>query len=164
VHYVLDGLVRNNIPIETVDAGTIVEHQGNSLEFLHPRHQFVATTQNEASVVVLLRSPAGSVLLTGDLEGAGQSSMLRLQPIPNVTVLQAPHHGGAAANNSAFLAWTRPWLIVAQQDGRRATASGPNGTGWWNTHTHGAITVRPAGNSIIAESFLTGQRLVHISR
>jgi len=164
VHYVLDGLVRNNIPIEAVDAGNIVEHQGNSLEFLHPRHQFVATTQNEASVVVLLRSPAGSVLLTGDLEGAGQSSMLRLQPIPNVTVLQAPHHGGAAANNSAFLAWTRPWLIVAQQDGRRATASGPNGTGWWNTHTHGAITVRPTGNSIIAESFLTGQRLVHISR
>lgn len=163
VHHVLDGLVRNHIPVEVAEIGVIADHQGSLLEFLHPHQDFMAATQNEASVVVLLRSQAGSVLLTGDLEGAGQAALLRLGAAPDVTVLQAPHHGGASANNHAFLEWTRPWLVIAQQDGRRAAASGPGGPGWWNTHVHGAITIRPAGGIIIAESFRTGQRLVRLS-
>lgn len=157
VRFVLDGLAARGVPVEEVEPGTVLSHGNAALEVLHPAPGFEAASQNEASVVAVLRHPAGRVLLTGDLEGAGQQALMRAMAAPAVDILQAPHHGSAGANSPAFLAWAKPWLSIAQEDARRARNDARPGV--WSTDAEGAITVRPDGDNLVAESHLTGRRL-----
>lgn len=157
VRFVLDGLAARGVPVEEVEPGTKLPHGNASLEFLHPAPGFQAASQNEASVVAILKHPAGNVLLTGDLEGAGQQALVRAMEAPGVAILQSPHHGSAKANNPAFLGWAKPWLSIAQEDARRTrNLPGPR---TWSTQDEGAITVRPVGDSLVAEGYLTGRKL-----
>ena len=61
---------------------------------------------NNASVVIHLRWPTGSALLSGDVETEAQAALLR-QGVPPVDVLKVPHHG-SARGDPAFLTATRP--------------------------------------------------------
>ena len=157
VRFVLDGLRSRGVAVEEVEPGMVLPHGNASLEFLHPAPEFQAASQNEASIVAILKHSAGNVLLTGDLEGAGQDALMRAIESPGVAVLQAPHHGSAKANNPGFLRWAKPWLSIAQEDSRRSrNVVGP---GMWSTQDEGAIIVRPAGNGLVAEGHVSGRKL-----
>ncbi|WP_344189949.1 ComEC/Rec2 family competence protein [Acrocarpospora corrugata] len=60
---------------------------------------------NNASVVLLVRWPAGSALLAGDLETEAEATLLRTG-VPNVDILKVPHHG-SSRQDPAFLAATK---------------------------------------------------------
>jgi competence protein ComEC len=141
-----------------------------TFEVLHPPADGPDGEENVRSLVLLVRHAGNTVLLTGDLEGAGQERVVRL-PAPPVDVLLAPHHGGKDANarrtadgrfeSGLVAAWAKPRLVVSCQkagptDHLRA-AYGAVGADVWDTPTAGAVTVRSHPTGVVAEAFRTGE-------
>ncbi|WP_405382448.1 DNA internalization-related competence protein ComEC/Rec2 [Phascolarctobacterium sp.] len=67
-----------------------------------------AVTGNDASTVLGIYSPHGSLLATGDLGSEGESAYRWQQH----TVLKAGHHGSKGSSSEAFLAQVRPQYVV----------------------------------------------------
>jgi competence protein ComEC len=67
------------------------------------------TTVNNASVVMVARWPALSVLLSGDVETEAQHALAGT--VPPVDVLKVPHHG-SRSQAAAFLAATRAKVAI----------------------------------------------------
>ncbi|WP_430333185.1 ComEC/Rec2 family competence protein [Rhodococcus sp. ACT016] len=66
---------------------------------------------NDTSLVVRASTPAGTVLLTGDVEAAGQRALLRSGVSLRADVLKLPHHG-SRTTAPEFIAAVRPRLAV----------------------------------------------------
>lgn len=150
-------LERKNVPRRIVAAGEQFTAGDVTIEVLHPPMQGPAGSENERSLVLLLRHRGHTILLTGDLEKAG-TTMLLAQPPRKTDVLQAPHHGSAAALPEALRQWARPSLIVVSR-GPRTTGSSAILEAW-DTWTHGAITLHSHGSGLSAETFRTRQRRI----
>lgn len=78
-------------------------------------------SENNNSVVIRLESPVGNVLLTGDLEHAGEAALLARGRRVRADVLKLAHHGRPTASSLPFLRAISPRLAVVSA-GRRATA------------------------------------------
>ena len=63
---------------------------------------------NDASTVLTLRSPRGSLLLTGDLGSEGEQEL----ELGQFDVFKAGHHGSKHSNSEAFLQHIQPQIIV----------------------------------------------------
>ena len=63
---------------------------------------------NDASTVLTLRSPRGSLLLTGDLGSEGEQGL----ELGQFDVFKAGHHGSKHSNSEAFLQHIQPQIIV----------------------------------------------------
>ncbi|WP_090050303.1 DNA internalization-related competence protein ComEC/Rec2 [Lentzea fradiae] len=95
---------------------------GLELEVLGPRRPPVAedgnTTVNDYSLVLKAHTRAGRVLLTGDVELAGQAALLG-EPDLSAEVLKVPHHG-SRYSLPAFLEAVRPRVaLVSVGEGNR---------------------------------------------
>jgi competence protein ComEC len=110
---------------------------------------------NDRSVVLLVRHGGVTVLLTGDIEEAGEEMLLdRLGP---VTVLKAPHHGSRTSSTEPFLARTRPKYAVFCV-GRRNRFGFPHpeiferyrsqGSECFRTDLDGAVTLESDGQEV----------------
>ncbi|MBA4191196.1 MAG: hypothetical protein C0467_24715 [Planctomycetaceae bacterium] len=135
-----------------------------TLDVLHPPSERLAGNENTRSLVLLVRSGTHTVLLTGDLEGAGQAKVLE-RPVPPVDVMLAPHHGAKSAHvplPSLMATWAKPKFVISSQ------RPGPTdhlvkayaGATVWDTPTAGAVTVRCHSTGVIAESFRDGELFV----
>ncbi|MFO1196881.1 MAG: DNA internalization-related competence protein ComEC/Rec2 [Burkholderiaceae bacterium] len=124
-------------------------------EFLHPGPEGetrVRSPTNARSCVLRIVSPAGVVLLTGDLEAAQERRLLDLYDAERLRadVLYAPHHGSATSSSPEFLAAVRPALTIFQV-GYRNRYRHPNpgvfarylgaGTTSLRSDAHGSISV-----------------------
>ncbi|MFI9813586.1 DNA internalization-related competence protein ComEC/Rec2 [Saccharothrix variisporea] len=69
------------------------------------------TAVNDASLVLRASTPAGRVLLTGDVELAGQAGLLDAPVDLRADVLKVPHHG-SRYSSPAFLAAVRPKVAL----------------------------------------------------
>ncbi|MBN9523586.1 hypothetical protein J0H58_34590 [bacterium] len=137
---------------------------------LHPPPEGPDGEENARSLVLLVRHAGNTVLLTGDLEGAGQDRVVRL-PLTPVDVLLAPHHGGKDANArhvggnryepGPVATWARPRLVVSCQKAgatdHLGAAYGSAGATVWDTPTAGAVTIRSHPTGLVAEAFRTGE-------
>ena len=78
----------------------------------------------------------------------------------------APHHGSATANTPALARWARPKLVVScngPPSGARAKKPDPYaevGAPVWGTWPHGAVMLRWTKDGLVAETYLTKQRLL----
>ncbi|MCP3141228.1 DNA internalization-related competence protein ComEC/Rec2 [Pyxidicoccus xibeiensis] len=116
---------------------------------------------NDRSVVLRVRHGAVTVLLTGDVEEAGEEALLA--QVDEVTVMKAPHHGSRTSSTEALLARTRPRHVVFCV-GRRNRYGFPHpevearyralGSECWRTDVGGAITVESDGRDVRLVSFL----------
>lgn len=80
------------------------------IEVLHPNRVLTYKTQNDNSLVLLVKYKNFSMLLTGDVGKSIEEKLLPdLQP---VTVLQVPHHGSRSSTFSPFLEKIRPKIGV----------------------------------------------------
>jgi len=108
---------------------------------------------NPLSCVLRVRSPAGSVLLTGDIEAAQEARLLAQLGAPalQADLLIAPHHGSRTSSTPAFLQAVAPrWAIF--QVGYRNRFGHPapvvlkryrdQGIGVLRTDRDGAISIR----------------------
>lgn len=67
---------------------------------------------NDASVVLQLSFAGRRLLLTGDVERAGEHALLRGGGELGADVLKVPHHGSRTSSGGAFVAAVRPRLAV----------------------------------------------------
>jgi competence protein ComEC len=161
VKHTVSVLSRRGVPIRHVSAGDRLSAAGVELDVLHPPAGWRGRTANEDSVVLLVRHGEGSILLTGDLEGAGMAKLLQ-QPRRSVDVLQAPHHGSNSAlvDVEGLLRWCKPRLVVSSQAAPRSSGkSRYEGGPWvfWTTYERGAVTVRSGESGLIARGYRSGQ-------
>ncbi|HYH99270.1 DNA internalization-related competence protein ComEC/Rec2 [Hyalangium sp.] len=116
---------------------------------------------NDRSVVLLVRHGDVTVLLTGDVEEAGEELLLdRLGP---VTVLKAPHHGSRTSSTEPFLERTRPQYVVFCV-GRRNRFGFPHpeifqryqslGSECFRTDLDGAVTLESDGREVRLHGYL----------
>jgi competence protein ComEC len=165
----LAALEKHGVPRRTVVAGERFTAGEVSFEVLHPPPVGPEGNENARSLVLLVRHAGHTVLLTGDLEGEGQSQVTA-RPVSPVDVMLAPHHGAKNANAprgtaenpepGAIAAWARPKLVVSSQ--RLGTPTdhlhasyGAVGASVWDTPTAGAVTVRSHATGVVAEAFRT---------
>ena len=74
---------------------------------------YVREGGNPASVVLRVELGAASMLLTGDLDTAGERRLLELSPTLSAGLLQVPHHGSAGSSSLRFIAQVAPGYAVA---------------------------------------------------
>jgi len=116
---------------------------------------------NDRSVVVLVRHGDVTVLLTGDVEEAGEA--LLLDRVGPVTVLKAAHHGSRTSSTEPFLEKTRPRYVVFCV-GRRNRFGFPHpevveryralGSECFRTDEDGAVTLESDGRDVRLHGFL----------
>ena len=96
------------------DALGLFSGSGNAPRFdvLWPP-DYVREGGNPASVVVRVELGAASMLLTGDLDTAGERRLLELSPTLSADLLQVPHHGSAGSSSLRFIAQVAPGYAVA---------------------------------------------------
>lgn len=104
-----------NIPVQYISSGQVVEADGLSLVCLHPESRSSIQDANEYSMVLKLTYGEFSALLTGDLEGAGEKRLLTLMGESGdsgVTVLKVAHHGSGNSTSKEFLECLSPYYTV----------------------------------------------------
>jgi competence protein ComEC len=182
VEFVLVVLEKHDVLRQIVRAGERFSAGSVTCEVLHPPSGLDAPelralregNENMRSLVLLVRHEGHTVLLTGDLEGEGQS-LVTAKPIPPVDVMLAPHHGGKIANApkgppekpqpGVMASWARPRLVISSQrvgtpTDHLHTSYGGVGATVWDTPTAGAVTVRSHSSGLVAECFRTGEARV----
>jgi competence protein ComEC len=76
--------------------------------------------ENAASVVALLEYGGYGVLLTADLDSAGERRLLEYSPSLRADVLQVPHHGSAGSSTIGFLSQVAPQYAVVSVGAKNA--------------------------------------------
>jgi competence protein ComEC len=160
----LAAIARQGVPVRSVKARDRLSAGVVSIEVLHPPAEKVGDNEDERSLVLLVTYAGHSLLFTGDLREEGQRRLLSLPPVP-VDVLQAPHHGSAAANTSALAQWARPKVVVPCQGPPRTTKDVEKpyrdvGARFLPTWSQGAVTVRIQETGMVVETYRTGARIV----
>ena len=107
---------RFGIPVDTLVRGALLgpsSDVGDAPRFdvLWPP-DYVREGGNPASVVMRVEFGAASLLLTGDLDSAGERRLLELSPTLSAGLLQVPHHGSAGSSTLAFVARVAPDYAV----------------------------------------------------
>lgn len=132
---------------------------GTTVEVLGPpRDRLLLEGVNDQSLVLKLRYGAVSVLLPGDVEGAGEEL---LSP-GEVTVLKAPHHGSRTSSSPEFIGRVRPRHVIFCV-GRNNRFGFPSrevvqryrsaGARCYRTDLDGAVTMKTDGQTVEIETF-----------
>lgn len=73
------------------------------IELLWPRPEIPTEDGNEASLVLRVRGPGGTVLLAGDLGGEAEEALRRTEAVGRADVLMAGHHGSRGSTADAWI-------------------------------------------------------------
>jgi competence protein ComEC len=106
------------VPIVQLEAGQRLDWPGLSMEVLAPTGREVmpapdadGTEINNSSVVMRATTPAGRILLSGDVELEAQAHLLSARVDLSAEVLKVPHHGSRYTTPELFAA-VRPRIAV----------------------------------------------------
>jgi competence protein ComEC len=140
---------RRGIPIRILQAGDRLGTGDRSvaLSVLHPTADFDDENDNANSIVLLAESAGRKILLTGDVEGAGQVQLQQSYRGP-FDVVFAPHHGAKSTNPPGFYQWASPTHVVVSTSDegvdRRIEEINAAGVQVLSTRESGAIEVQIA--------------------
>ncbi|MHA6618478.1 ComEC/Rec2 family competence protein [Pseudonocardia sp. DLS-67] len=104
-------------PLVALAAGRRLEWPALVIDVIGPRHPAVfvdsedGTAVNDGSLVLRARTPAGTVLLSGDVELAAQADLLASGTDLRADVLKMPHHG-SRYTSVAFLNAVSPRAVL----------------------------------------------------
>lgn len=101
---------KHRIHLTAVSAGFRFEINPISIDVLWPTQSAVPVSENDSSLILLIKNKSHSFLFTGDLEPAGQAALMRTSPV-SVAAALVPHHGSKFQDPS-FAAWTKARLGV----------------------------------------------------
>jgi len=158
---------QNGIAVQYLHEGQQFQDGELLFQCLHPLKGYRAEDLNETSMVLLVTYREFSMLLTGDVQGAGEEHLtqeLKVWKEPGVTdhaeteltILKVAHHGSKNSTSEEFLEAANPKLaIISCGEGNRyghpheetlerlEKADIP----WFCTKDYGAITVTVDGES-----------------
>jgi competence protein ComEC len=162
--YTLELLQQRGVPVRTVKAGDRLTVGEVVLEVLHPPAGWTEGTEDARSLILLVKHEGHTILLTGDLQGAGLQRLVSLPKIP-VDILMAPHHGSRLAGPEALADWARPEVVISCQGPPRWPTPTPRlyekkGARFLGTWPHGAVTVHSRREELVVETYRTGERCV----
>lgn len=154
------------VEVHWLGAGEGWEWDGGCFQCLHPVKGYSAESSNAYSLCIYGKLGNMSLLLTGDVEGAGEEALteaLREHGIQGVTVLKCAHHGSRNSTSAAFLQQAAPAVAVISC-GRGNRYGHPHeemlqrteeaGARVFRTDRCGAVTVRMDGKRMLVETFL----------
>ncbi len=158
---------QNGIAVQYLHEGQQFQDSELFFQCLHPSKGYQAEDLNETSMVLLVTYREFSMLLTGDVQGAGEEHLtqeLKVWKEPELTehaeteltILKVAHHGSKNSTSEEFLKAANPKLaIISCGEGNRyghpheetlerlEKADVP----WFCTKDYGAITVMVDGES-----------------
>lgn len=83
-----------------------------TLNFLYQKfYEVDATDENNYSVCFLLTQGNNNYLFTGDLEKAGEESLVEKNDLPKCKLFKAGHHGSKTSSNDILLEKIRPEIV-----------------------------------------------------
>ncbi len=137
------------------------------VDVLHPSMEFLAGEEdlNEGSLVLRVQHGQTSLLLTGDIESAGEAALLAAG-VPQTSWLKVPHHGSLTSSSPALIAALAPRVVVASSgvDNRfRHPRPAVVGRYWragarvLRTDTHGTVQLHSDGRQERWRHWLPGQ-------
>lgn len=151
------------IRILYVKRGDMIQDKEVFISCLHPSEGYQTQNRNEYSSVLSLGYKEFELLLTGDLEGAGEETLINENSLKTVDVLKVPHHGSKDATGSEFLSLTNP-LISIISCGEKNSYGHPHeelvnrlieqGSTIYMTKSLGAITIETDGRTMKIKGFL----------
>lgn len=111
-----------------------------------------AESENNCSLAVLLKDGQTEILVTGDMDAAGERQLLRNHNLPDIDILVAGHHGSKYSTSESFLSEVQPEIVVisvgknsyghpAEETIERITASGAV---IYRTDLHGTLRLKGA--------------------
>lgn len=87
---------------------------GITMEILYQKYYVdKISDENNYSVCLLFKQGDKRYLFTGDLEEAGEKSLVESNDLPEVELFKAGHHGSATSSNTVLLNVIRPKYVVA---------------------------------------------------
>lgn len=104
-----------DIPVLWLAQGMSWKNGDVSAMCMHPAETFAGEDTNAASMVIYLTYGEFSMLLTGDVEGAGERQLtayLDERAVRNLTVLKVSHHGSRGTTSDALLQQLQPAIAV----------------------------------------------------
>jgi competence protein ComEC len=161
-------LAARRIPSHTIAAGDVLRLGGATLEVLHPPALGMkqSNSSNNNSVVIRLSYGKRRFLFTGDIERAGEMTLLRgNQERLAADVVKVAHHGSRTSSTNEFVRESHPALAVISV-GRDSPFGHPHkeiverwrasGARVLTTGESGTITVSTDGEDLRIETF-TGE-------
>ncbi|QDT63775.1 DNA internalization-related competence protein ComEC/Rec2 [Calycomorphotria hydatis] len=140
----LDEIDHRDIPVRTVMRGdqlNLDERCRLIVQSPFPGRTF--EEDNENSLVLLIEFAGRSILLSGDVEGAGLEALLEDQEQSHIDVLLSPHHGGKQGNNERVANELQPGIVVVSSkdtsEQSRLSSLYANAGCYWTCE--GAVTV-----------------------
>lgn len=93
-------------------AGQIWHADGATFEILHPPAN-AGLLGNDASCVLAISVGPHRLVLTGDIELAGEKILLAREPLAAASVVLIPHHGSLTSSSPPFVSRLSPDLAIA---------------------------------------------------
>ncbi len=162
VEETLQAVEKRKIPTCVVQAGDAWSEGNVRLEVLHPPAVGPPGNENARSMVLRITVANLHVLLTGDLEGEGLTTLLK-QPARKADLLLAPHHGSVKSNVPTLARWTDPAIVVSSQAAPKSPSAldnvfAPNAK-VFTTWQSGTVTFSISGNDAWLETHLPPRRV-----
>jgi len=94
-------------------SGMAWQWDGVSFVFLHPSDDYQSASKNNNSCVLMIKTTAHRILLTGDIEkGAEKHLVTQLAEGVAANILVAPHHGSRTSSSDIFVNAVAPqWVL-----------------------------------------------------
>ncbi len=164
---------RQGIRHRTVRQGDILRGATYRLEVLHPlkdppgsNSRTYPLSPNDSSLVLRILHGKVKILLTGDLERAGERALLQSGEPLEPQILKIPHHGGRTSSSWEFLSRVSPEVAVLSAG--RPWIGHPSlfvlsryqeiGSSLFRTDEDGAVELFSDGESYRVRSHLRGER------
>lgn len=90
--------------------------RGAELEILWPPPTGAELSSNDSAVVAQLRYAGRSILITGDIQDAAETGLLKSPESVRADVLIAPHHGSSESTTADFVRAVNPSIIISSND------------------------------------------------
>lgn len=113
----MEKIKTREIPVIVLGAGDEIKYRDNRIHFLSPdNRQLQSGELNDSSLVNLIETPEGRVLLTGDISMAIEKYLLDKYgaEIFDADILKVPHHGSKYSLGSEFLESVSPFMAFIE--------------------------------------------------
>jgi len=110
--HLLDGLARRRVSTSQHAAGSELALGQLRLRWLHPRPDDHYLRANDRSMVIAVRAPTRTVLLTGDIEQNAIDSLRARHPDLAADIIELPHHGRFTEASLALVGQLDPKVVM----------------------------------------------------